>query len=45
MKSEYIVIRYHTISESFDTLAQAEEFAINCGDMQEIIQLTISEEK
>lgn len=45
MSNEFIVIRYHNISESFATEQEAIDFAVNCGDMEDIIQLTISEEE
>tara|TARA_R110000824_G_scaffold39490_1_gene119388 strand:+ start:1161 stop:1328 length:168 start_codon:yes stop_codon:yes gene_type:complete len=33
---QYIVQRFHSPSISFPTLAQAEEFALNCGDFSGI---------
>ena len=33
----YLVIRYHNAPEEFVTLAEAEEFAQNCGDFWDLI--------
>jgi hypothetical protein len=33
----FLVIRYHNAPEAFATLAEAEEFAMNCGDYWDLI--------
>tara|TARA_R110002020_G_scaffold371560_2_gene583130 strand:+ start:93 stop:212 length:120 start_codon:yes stop_codon:yes gene_type:complete len=34
---KYIVIRYHSSPVTFSTQLEAEEFAMNCGDYQNLL--------
>ena len=36
--SQYLVIRYHSEPTAFDTLEEAESFAMDCGDFDWIIK-------
>ena len=36
-RMKYTVIRYHSKSVSFSTLAAAEAFAMNCGDFKDLV--------
>jgi len=33
----FLVIRYHSAPKAFSTLAEAEEFAMNCGDFWDLV--------
>jgi hypothetical protein len=39
--SSWLVIRYHSAPVQFATLAEAEEFAMNCGDFADLKELTL----
>ena len=34
----YLVIRYHSAPVAFATLAEAEDFAMNCGDYADLVE-------
>jgi len=34
----FLVIRYHSAPVAFATLAEAEDFAMNCGDFADLVE-------